>query len=235
MSFEGAQFELVSAEKLVAEAAASNTACTFGSVRRRFRKGIALGVRRPAVPLPAAQHATVAADGSYGGGGSPRKRKSRSARGGGADLARSATFSIGRPSSLSILDEEGETPRVRVGSNVSEISPPDDLLLRSGDMLIVVADNFRDANLLYTAQQVKDIDDPGASHVPHPHPISTFSHLMPPSPSLPSPSIPLSPLPLTPPSLCHSLRRELDSSQPHRSAHDVARHLDTHRTKPARP
>ena len=51
MSFEGTQFELVGAERLVAEAQAAGSACTFGAVRWRFRCGVCVGVsRRPSLP-----------------------------------------------------------------------------------------------------------------------------------------------------------------------------------------
>lgn len=46
MSFEGDQMELVSAAPLVAEARKAGSACTFGGVRRRFGKGVVLGVSR---------------------------------------------------------------------------------------------------------------------------------------------------------------------------------------------
>ena len=95
MSFEGTQFELVGAERLVAEAQAAGSACTFGAVRWRFRCGVCVGVSR--------------------------------------------------------------RPSLTEGVAITELAPPDSFLLQPTDLLVVIANDFKDANQLYSFQQLQSI------------------------------------------------------------------------------
>lgn len=162
MSFDDQQFELVPAAQLVADHAKyyggdEGAPCTFGSLRRSLRKGVLLGVRRPASTL--GRHASDSTGGGYGIGGAFVARSPKSDKLG-------SIFSPPRlfaGPSADLLTEQGEVQATFAAGGVSHLAPMDSFTVYGSDQLIVIADCFKDAKLARSFAEVERMQAGGGS------------------------------------------------------------------------
>ena len=185
MSFEGAQFEFVNAQRLLGGAAAhGGAACTVGALRRRLAKGILLGLvhQDPRSSLRSMRESSAAPDALPMDAPTMMRPPSLSAiaaaaatkEAGGKSAWKSMRWKMtlgGMPATLQehTLGRDDDAPHTPTtlppmspsssGTNLSELearrlrrqmhfAPPDDYIIQPTDLLVVVADSFKDANVL---------------------------------------------------------------------------------------
>lgn len=185
MTFEGDQFEVVSAAKVVAEAQRAGVPCTFGFARRRFAKGVVIGVRHThthatddsSTPdaqegaMPLRMGALVDMQSNRAAllkrtqTPPPQLKIQKSLRG----LLKSAAVTDRDLLARARSDRDGDALRTAATDELkrTNLAPRDDHELCKSDELVVISRTHKDAQGLYSTAQMQMLDNGAPAAASH--------------------------------------------------------------------